>query len=63
VRVSSEDIKNRQWTDRERQAIRHAAERQAAEDDSGINFDDIPPLTEEQLASMVRFRSDPPHSR
>lgn len=54
--MTSEDIKNRTWTNAERLALRHAAERQAAGDDSGINFDDIPRLTEEQLAQMVRFR-------
>jgi uncharacterized protein (DUF4415 family) len=36
--------------------VRRQAARQAAGDDSDINFDDIPPLTEEQLANMVRFR-------
>jgi uncharacterized protein (DUF4415 family) len=36
--------------------VRRLATRQAAGDDSDINFDDIPPLTEEQLANMVRFR-------
>ena len=33
---------------------RHAA-RQAAGDDSGINYDDVPRLTDEQLAHMVRL--------
>ena len=32
------------------------AGRQAAGDDSRINFDDIPRLTGEQLAGMVRLR-------
>ena len=32
------------------------AKRQAARDDSGINYSDIPPLTDEQLA---RFRQTP----
>lgn len=36
--------------------MRHAAGRQAAGDDSRINFEDIPRLTDEQLASMVRLR-------
>lgn len=54
--VRSEDIRNRQWTEKERQAIRRAARLQAAGDDSGINFKDIPRLTDEQLASMVRLR-------
>jgi uncharacterized protein (DUF4415 family) len=54
--MTSEDIKNRQWTEKERQALRRAAARQAAGDDSHINFEDIPRLTAEQLARMVRFR-------
>ena len=54
--MKSEDIKDRQWTEKERQAIRRAAKRQAAGDDSSISFDDIPRLTEAQLASMVRLR-------
>ena len=33
------------------------SKRQAAGDDSHINFEDIPPLTDEQLAGMVRMRS------
>ena len=33
-----------------------ATARQAAGDDSHINFDDIPRLTTEQLARMVRLR-------
>ena len=33
-----------------------AAVRQAAGDDSHINFDDIPRLTAEQLARMTRLR-------
>lgn len=54
--MSSEDIRNRQWTEKERQALQHAAERQAAGDDSDIDFKDIPRLTPKQLASMVRLR-------
>jgi uncharacterized protein (DUF4415 family) len=56
VSMTSEDIKNRQWTEKERQALRRAAARQAAGDDSDINYEDIPPLTDEQLANMIRFR-------
>ena len=44
------------WTKNERETVRRLAARQAAGDDSDINFDDIPPLTEEQLANMVRLR-------
>ena len=54
--MTSEDIKNRKWTEAELQALRRAAKSQAAGDDSDINFEDIPPLTAEQLARMVRLR-------
>ena len=54
--MTSEDIRNRQWTDEELEAMRYAAERQAASDDSDIDFSDIPQLTDEQLAGMVRMR-------
>jgi uncharacterized protein (DUF4415 family) len=55
--MRSEDIRNRQWTERERQALRRTAQRQAAGDDSGVNFADIPRLTRDQLANMVRLRA------
>ena len=54
--MTSEDIRNRKGTEAERRAMRTAAEKQAAGDDSDINFEDIPRLTEAQLASMVRLR-------
>lgn len=41
VQMTSEDIRNRRW---------------AAADDRDIDYSDIPRLTPEQLASMVRFR-------
>jgi uncharacterized protein (DUF4415 family) len=56
ITMTSEDIERRKWTDEERQALRHAAERQTAGDDSDINFEDIPQLTANQLANMVRLR-------
>jgi uncharacterized protein (DUF4415 family) len=57
VTMTSEDIRNRKWTDAEKQAIRRGSEAQAA----GIDlpeeeYEDIPRLTEEQLARMVRLR-------
>ena len=55
-RVRSEDIGGRRWTERERGSLRRIASRQAAGDDSGISFADIPHLTGEQLARMVRLR-------
>jgi uncharacterized protein (DUF4415 family) len=54
--MRSEDIRTRRWTEKERQALRRAAKRQVDGDDSNINFEDIPRLTDEQLASMVRLR-------
>jgi uncharacterized protein (DUF4415 family) len=54
--MRSEDIVNRRWTDKERETLRRAAQKQAAGDDSGINFEDIPRLTSKQLANMVRLR-------
>ncbi|MGO9437870.1 MAG: BrnA antitoxin family protein [Terracidiphilus sp.] len=56
VRRTSEDIRNRKWTEAEKKALRRAAAKQAAGDDSDIDYSDIPKLTPEQLASMVRLR-------
>ena len=58
--MRSEDIEKRQWTERERQALRRVAKRQAAGDDSRIDFEDIPRLSDEQLARMVRLREARP---
>lgn len=55
-RMSSEDIRNRNWTKAERESVRRAAAKQAAGDDSDIDYSDIPRLTAEQLAQMVRLR-------
>src|SRR5258708_33077179 len=54
--MKSADIRNRQWTDKERAALRRASRDQATGDESGIHFGAIPPLTKAQLASMVRLR-------
>jgi hypothetical protein len=56
VTMTSEEIRSRIWTQREIRALRRIAARQAAGDDSGIDFCDIPPLTDQQLARMVRLR-------
>jgi len=53
---TSADIKNRRWTKKESDTIDRLARKQAAGDDSGINYSDIPPLTAEQLQNMVRLR-------
>ncbi|HEX4004867.1 MAG TPA: BrnA antitoxin family protein [Acidobacteriaceae bacterium] len=54
--MSSEDIRNRIRTKSEHQALLRIAKRQAAGDDSDIDFSDIPRLTPAQLAGMVRLR-------
>ena len=54
--MTSEDIRNREWTKEEIASIRRIAERQAAGDDSQIDYSDIPPSTDEQLAAAIPFR-------
>ncbi len=56
VRMTSEDIRNRKWNEAEKEAVRRGAAAQAAGDDSGIDYSDIPRLTKAQLARMVRLR-------
>jgi len=56
TKTTSEDIKNRRWTETELRSVKRHAAKQAAGDDSDINYDDIPRLTDEQLAQMVRLR-------
>ena len=62
-RMSSEDIKSRQLTNRESQALRVIAARQPAGDSSRINLNNIPRLTDRQLAAMVRLRDVRPRKR
>ncbi len=54
--MRSEDIKSRDWTEKELRSLQQAADRQSAGDDSRLNFEDIPRLTQAQLAAMVRLR-------
>ena len=58
--MKSEDIRNRLWAEKERRTLRRVAGRQAALDDSRINFEDIPRLTGAQLAKMIRLRDARP---
>jgi uncharacterized protein (DUF4415 family) len=58
--MKSKDITNSQLTQESREVLRRAAKRQAAGDESHINFEDIPHLTDEQLANMVRLRDNRP---
>jgi uncharacterized protein (DUF4415 family) len=58
INVKGEDIFNKPPLTRAQKAqLRRSAERQAAGDESNIDFSDIPPLSEEQLANMVRLRN------
>jgi uncharacterized protein (DUF4415 family) len=54
--MSSHDIKTRQWTDRERSALRKASHAQATRGDAGLNLADIPSLTGKQLSHLTRLR-------
>ncbi len=56
VRMSADDIRRRKRTEEEELALERIAARQVAGDDSGIDYSDIPPSTEEQLANAIRFR-------
>ena len=53
--VKAEDIFSKPLTKRERETVRRTAERQASGDDSHIDYSDIPPLTDEQLAATRDF--------
>ena len=54
--MSAESIFNQPLTKRRKAVLARIAKRQAAGDDSGIDYSDIPALTDEQLA---RFRRTP----
>jgi hypothetical protein len=53
--VKSEDIRRRRWTNAELDAARRIAARQATGDDSGINYDEIPRLTEGTVGKNGTF--------
>ena len=55
--MSTADIGNRQWTEAEKQALRSASKTRAAGPARPkAEFEDIPRLTQDQLARMVRLR-------
>jgi uncharacterized protein (DUF4415 family) len=56
ISVSAESIFSKPTSKRQTAVLSGIAKRQAAGDDSGIDYSDIPPLTSEQLA---RFRRTP----
>ncbi len=55
VRVNAETILNKPLTKRQRDMLARLAKKK----DSEIDFSDIPPLTDEQLAQMVPYRLRP----
>lgn len=54
ISVSAESIFNRPLTKRQLTVLNRLAKRQQAGDDSEIDYSDIPPLTDEQLAQFRR---------
>jgi uncharacterized protein (DUF4415 family) len=57
IKMNWSDIRNRQWTDSEIEAMRRAGEAQhAGRPLPKEEYKDIPQLTAEQLARMVRLR-------
>jgi uncharacterized protein (DUF4415 family) len=56
VSMTSEDIKSKPLTKKQLGVFDRIARLQAAGDDAGIDFSDIPQLTDEQLKQMVRLR-------
>jgi uncharacterized protein (DUF4415 family) len=57
--TASEDIKNRKWSEKEIQMFERLAARQAVGDESHINFDDIPRVTDEQFLQHNAFPRSP----
>ena len=54
--MSADYIRNRKRTEEEEQSLERIAARQAVDDDSHIDYSDIPPLTEEEIAHVMRAR-------
>jgi uncharacterized protein (DUF4415 family) len=52
--VSAESIFNRELNKRQKAVLARIATRQAAGQDSDIDYSDIPPLTDEQLSQLRR---------
>jgi uncharacterized protein (DUF4415 family) len=55
--MSTEDIRHRQWSESEIEAVQKAADAQSAGRElTEAEYEDAPRLTEEQLARLVRLR-------
>ena len=52
--MSAESIFNRPLNERQKAVLARIAKRQAGGEDSDIDYSDIPPLTDEQLAQFRR---------
>ncbi len=61
--MSSEDIRSRKLTARERRTLQRIGANQAAGRESQSSLRLIPPLTGEQLAAMVRLREARPRKQ
>jgi uncharacterized protein (DUF4415 family) len=60
ITVRSEDIFNKPLSKRQEAVSKRIAAEQARGDFSNINYKDIPELSDDQLARMVRARDRPP---
>ena len=56
ISVSAESIFTKPVSKSQKSALSRIAKRQAAEDDSGIDYSEIPALTDKQLAQFRRRR-------
>lgn len=54
--MTLEDIKNKKLTKKQQSVLTRVAQLQESGDDSGIDYSDIPQLTDEELKQMVRPR-------
>ena len=54
ISVSAESMFNKPLSKKQKEVLSRVANRQAAGDDSEIDYSEIPPLTEEQLAQFRR---------
>ena len=54
IRVSADSIFKAPLSEDQKAVLQEFAAKQAADDDSGIDYSDIPPLTDDQMATAVR---------
>ena len=54
IRVSADSIFKAPLSEQQNTVLKEFAAKQASEDDSGIDYSDIPALTDEQMATAVR---------